>query len=113
MPISIEFDFNWYYDPDEFIPPGNCVNRFENIAELVQYIDDEIGDAYHQRNEYENSYVGPQGQILDRVIMTMSNFHGESLNLTLYDRHCSENEIYFEVRHQLQRIKQVFDHTEP
>ena len=42
MPISIEFDFNWYYDPDEFIPPGNCVNSFDNIAELVQYIDDEM-----------------------------------------------------------------------
>ena len=45
------------------------MNSFDNIAELVQYIEDETGDAYHQRNEYENSYVGPQGQILDRELL--------------------------------------------
>ena len=95
------------------IPPGNCVNSFDNIAELCQYIDENIHDAYNELNEYENSFVGPQGQILETIIITISNFHGQSLNLTIYDRNSSEHEIHLEVRNQDQSINEVFDHTEP
>ena len=63
MATQIEFDFNWYYNPDEMIPPGNCVNSFDNIAEQCQYIDENIHDAYNELNLYEKSFVGPQGQI--------------------------------------------------
>ena len=109
----IDFDWNLYYVPEEFHPPGTCVNYFQDIPELMEYIDDDIQDVYLASNQYEDTHVGREGQILDQAVMTIKNSHGDELDIKIYNRHLTRNEIRFELRGHLEGIKEIFKHKEP
>ena len=47
------------------------------------------------------------------AIMTLKNSHGDELDIKIYDRNLTRNQIRFELRGHLERIKEIFQHTEP
>ena len=109
----IETEYNLFYEPDIYNPPGSYVNDFKDIPDLIEYIEEQIQDVYLERNEFQDTHFGKDGQILDIATMTIRNAHNEEMDVKLFDRHLSRTQIRYELRQQLERIKEIFDHTEP
>ena len=109
----IETEYNLFYEPDVYNPPGSCVNDFKDIPDLIEYIEEQIQDVYLERNEFQDTHIGKDGQILDIATMTIRNSHNEEMDVKLFDRHLSRTQIRYELRQHLERIKEIFEHTEP
>ena len=99
--------------PDVYNPPGSCVNDFKDIPDLIEYIEEQIQDVYLERNEFQDTHIGKDGQILDIATMTIRNSHNEEMDVKLFDRHLSRTQIRYELREHLECIKEIFEHTEP
>ena len=109
----IEAEYSLFYETDVYNPPGSCVNEFKDIPDLIEYIEEQIQDVYLERNEFQDTHIAKDGQILDIVIMTIRNGHSEEMDVKLFDRNISRTQIRYELRQHLERIKEIFDPTEP
>ena len=83
----IETEYNLFYEPDVYNPPGSCVNDFKDIPDLIQYIEEQIEDVYLECNEFQDTHVAKDGQILDIATITIRNAHNEEMDVKLFDRH--------------------------
>ena len=81
----IETEFNYFYEPDIYNPPGSCINEFKDVGELIDYIDVQTQDCYAERNDFEDSHTGKDGQLLDMVNMSIRNVYNEEVNLKIFD----------------------------
>ena len=105
----IETEYNYYYEPDFYNPPGSCINEFKDVRELIEYIDIQTQDCYAEINDFEESHTGKDGQVLDMVNMSVRNVYEEEVNLKIYDQHMSRTEIKYEIRQQLEDITAIFE----
>ena len=48
----IECEYNYYYQPDNYNPPGSCINEFKDLGDLIDYIDTQTEDCYAERNDF-------------------------------------------------------------
>ena len=58
----IETEYNLFYEPDIYNPPGSCVNDFKDIPDLIQYIDEQIQDVYLECNDFQELPIAKDGQ---------------------------------------------------
>ena len=75
----IECEYNYYYQPDYYNPPGSCINEFKDLGDLIDYIDTQTEDCYAERNDFEESHTGTDGQVLDIVNMSARNVSRKKL----------------------------------
>ena len=109
----IESEFNYFYEPDIYNPPGSCINEFKDVGELIDYIDVQTQDCYAEIKVFEDSHTGKDGQLLDMVNMSIRNVYNEEVNLNIFDRHMSRTEIKYEIRQQLEEITAIFEQNKP
>ena len=109
----IECKYNYYYQPDYYNPPGSCINEFKDLGDLIDYIDTQTEDCYAERNDFEESHTGTDGQVLDMVNMSVRNVYEEEVNLKIYDQHMTRVEIKYEIRQQLEEITAIFEQKSP
>ena len=109
----IETEYNYYYQPDFYNPPGSCINEFKDVREVIVYINIQTQDCYAEINDFEESHTGKGGQVLDIVNMSVRNVYEEEVNLKIYNRHMSSTEIKYEIRQQLEEITAIFEQDTP
>ena len=107
--VTLKTIFYYYYQPYYNSQPGSCTNHFSSVNDVYEYIDQQISDFYNQREDFEGSHTGNQGQILETVNMNIINVSNEEICIKIYDWNLSEVEVRLESRDQLELITELFD----
>ena len=107
--ITLKTIFYYYYQHNYNSQPGSCINHFSSVNAVYEYIDQQISDCYNQREDFEGSATGTQGQILEIVNMNIIDVSNEEICIKIYDWNLSEVEVRLEARDQLELITELFE----
>ena len=81
---SFHLQFSYFYSDNKNDSASSDMS-FSSPSELYYYINSQVTEAFNELGDFQDSHCGPDGQVLQLVILEICNTNGLMANSMMQD----------------------------